>query len=55
MDKEDKMCIKILQTLREMLEKTESFEEAVSTRFVKLLLKDGLKVALTLATAYKLH
>ncbi|KAM9375957.1 inositol 1,4,5-trisphosphate-gated calcium channel ITPR2 isoform 2-T2 [Pholidichthys leucotaenia] len=28
MDKEDKLCIKILQTLREMLEKKECFEES---------------------------
>uniref|UniRef100_A0A672J749 Inositol 1,4,5-trisphosphate receptor n=1 Tax=Salarias fasciatus TaxID=181472 RepID=A0A672J749_SALFA len=30
MDKEEKLCIKILQTLREMLDKKECFEEAVS-------------------------
>ena len=29
MDKEEKLCIKILQTLREMLDKKESFHEAV--------------------------
>uniref|UniRef100_A0A8D3CD10 Inositol 1,4,5-trisphosphate receptor n=1 Tax=Scophthalmus maximus TaxID=52904 RepID=A0A8D3CD10_SCOMX len=32
MDKEEKLCIKILQTLREMLDKKECFQEAVSTR-----------------------
>lgn len=31
MDKEDKLCLKILKTLREMLEKKESFEQSVST------------------------
>ena len=31
MDKEEKLCIKILQTLREMLDKKESFHEAVRT------------------------
>lgn len=32
MDKEEKLCIKVLQTLREMLDKKESFEESVSSR-----------------------
>lgn len=31
MDKEEKLCIKILQTLREMLDKKECFQESVST------------------------
>ncbi|CAB1313636.1 unnamed protein product, partial [Coregonus sp. 'balchen'] len=31
MDKEEKLCIKILQTLREMLDKKEAFDEPVST------------------------
>ncbi|KAG9342303.1 hypothetical protein JZ751_016805 [Albula glossodonta] len=31
MDKEEKLCIKVLQTLREMLDKKETFEESVST------------------------
>uniref|UniRef100_A0A8D0DDY0 Inositol 1,4,5-trisphosphate receptor n=1 Tax=Sander lucioperca TaxID=283035 RepID=A0A8D0DDY0_SANLU len=31
MDNEEKLCIKILQTLREMLDKKECFQEAVST------------------------
>lgn len=31
MDKEEKLCIKILQTLREMLDKKECFQETVST------------------------
>lgn len=31
MDKDEKLCIKILQTLREMLDKKECFEEPVST------------------------
>jgi hypothetical protein len=30
MDKEEKLCIKILQTLREMLDKKEVFDEPVS-------------------------
>lgn len=30
MDKEEKLCIKILQTLREMLDKKECFQESVS-------------------------
>uniref|UniRef100_A0A4W6EAE0 Inositol 1,4,5-trisphosphate receptor n=1 Tax=Lates calcarifer TaxID=8187 RepID=A0A4W6EAE0_LATCA len=33
MDKEEKLCIKILQTLREMLDKKECFQESVSTLF----------------------
>lgn len=31
MDKEEKLCIKILQTLREMLDKKECIQESVST------------------------
>lgn len=31
MDKEEKLCIKILQTLREMLDKKESCQDSVST------------------------
>lgn len=31
MDKEEKLCIKVLQTLREMLDKKECFQESVST------------------------
>lgn len=31
MDKEEKLCIKILQTLREMLDKKECVQESVST------------------------
>uniref|UniRef100_A0A4W5LTA6 Inositol 1,4,5-trisphosphate receptor n=1 Tax=Hucho hucho TaxID=62062 RepID=A0A4W5LTA6_9TELE len=43
MDKEEKLCIKILQTLREMLDKKEAFDEPVSTepdmmsRFISIL------------------
>lgn len=33
MEKEEKLCIKILQTLREMLEKKDSFVEEVSLNF----------------------
>uniref|UniRef100_A0A3Q0QQ57 Inositol 1,4,5-trisphosphate receptor n=1 Tax=Amphilophus citrinellus TaxID=61819 RepID=A0A3Q0QQ57_AMPCI len=50
MDKEDKLCIKILQTLREMLEKKESFEEP-GNELRKILLtryfgnqKKGMKI-----------
>lgn len=32
MDKEEKLCIKILQTLREMLDKKETFDDQVSGR-----------------------
>uniref|UniRef100_A0A4W6EAB4 Inositol 1,4,5-trisphosphate receptor n=1 Tax=Lates calcarifer TaxID=8187 RepID=A0A4W6EAB4_LATCA len=35
MDKEEKLCIKILQTLREMLDKKECFQESVSTYHLK--------------------
>lgn len=31
MDKEEKLCIKILQTLREMLDKKDCIQESVST------------------------
>lgn len=31
MDKEEKLCIKILQTLQEMLDKKECIQESVST------------------------
>lgn len=32
MDKEEKLCIKILQTLREMLDKKETFDDQVCGR-----------------------
>ncbi|XP_056137973.1 inositol 1,4,5-trisphosphate receptor type 2 [Lampris incognitus] len=44
MDKEEKLCIKILQTLREMLDKKESFEETVSTPLAGSVLR---KILLT--------
>uniref|UniRef100_A0A7N8YJQ7 Inositol 1,4,5-trisphosphate receptor n=1 Tax=Mastacembelus armatus TaxID=205130 RepID=A0A7N8YJQ7_9TELE len=45
MDKEEKLCIKILQTLREMLDKKECFQESVS--FEIITLSDLMKILLT--------
>uniref|UniRef100_A0A3B4CNT8 Inositol 1,4,5-trisphosphate receptor n=1 Tax=Pygocentrus nattereri TaxID=42514 RepID=A0A3B4CNT8_PYGNA len=39
MDKEEKLCIKILQTLREMLDKKETFDDRVSESILLILIK----------------